>query len=205
MKKKGETAEELLARLEADPEFVADRSAREIAHLEREAVLRAAEAPVVAELRAAGYPVESVWDLVNTSSNYAEALPILVGHLSKPYPDAVRDGIARALAVPEANFAIDTLKRLYQAEKKGRAKDGLAVALAAVAQQRDEAEIIRLARDTKNGSSRLLLLRALARFADAKARATLMELGSDPELYKEAQLILRRLKRRDRSSGKPNR
>jgi len=202
--KRRETAEELLARLEADPKFVADRAARENAHQRLEAELRVAEAPVIAELQAAGYPVQSVWDLVNTTSSYAEALPILVGHLSKPYPDAIRDGIARALAVPEANFAMSTLKRLYEAEKNTRVKAGLAVALAGVAQERDKAEIISLARDATNGPTRVLLLRALERFADTKARAALMELGSDPDLRKEVPVILRRLKRRRRSSGTSN-
>jgi hypothetical protein len=47
-----------------------------------------AETPVVADLRAAGINVESVWDLVNDKDTYAPALPILLNHLQRSYPDA---------------------------------------------------------------------------------------------------------------------
>jgi len=54
------------------------------------------------ELSRAGLRIKSVWDLVNTSASYPEAIPALVKHLSRPYHHRNKEGIVRALAVKEA-------------------------------------------------------------------------------------------------------
>jgi len=195
MTKKKITAAELMAKLNADPEFVAKRASEEEERLKREAEYRRAEAPLVDELQAAGYQVQSAWDLVNTPGSYPPAVPILLAHLPRPYPAAVREGIARALAVREASCGWDVLTRLYRNEHEVRVKDGLAVAIAAASNDELITDVIALARDTSQGPSRLLLLGALERSADPRARAALMDLGTDPDLTKEIQVILRRLKR----------
>src|SRR5262252_3641971 len=96
------TAEALLKQLHADPEWVAAREQEDRIRAERAAQLRAAEAPVILALRDVGVEVDSVWDLVNTSRPYPEAIAVLVDQVRKPYPDKVSEGIGRALAVPEA-------------------------------------------------------------------------------------------------------
>ena len=194
-KKKQITAAELMVQLSADPEFVARRARDEEERERRAAEWRRAESALVDELRAAGYSVESAWDLVNTDTPYVSALPILLDHLSRPYPDAVREGIARALAVPGARFGWDVLVQQYTDEEDGRAKDGLAVALAAAADEDVIGDVISLARQTKHGPSRLLLLRALERSANPRARAALADLKADPELTKEIRVISSRIKR----------
>jgi hypothetical protein len=199
MTKKQITAAELMAKLNADPEFVAKRARDEEERQKREAEYQRAEAPLVDELRAAGFEVQSAWDLVNTPGSYPKAVPILFSHLSRPYPAAVREGIARALAVPEAKVAgWDVLVRLYRAEPEARVRSGLAAAIAAAADDELIGDVIALAKDTRHGSSRLLLLSVLERSRDPRARAALMDLGTDPELKKEIQVILRRLKRAKR-------
>jgi len=197
-KKKPVSAAELMARLNSDPEFVAKRAQEEAERQARAAEWRRAETPLVEELRAAGFAVDSAWDLVNTSAPYPDALPILVDHLQRAYPSRVREGIARALAVPQSKFAWDVLTRLYLYEGERDAKDGLAVAISAVADDEVIDEVLALVRDERNGASRILLLSALERSEDPRARAALMELGTDRELKKEIQLILRRLKKRKR-------
>jgi hypothetical protein len=98
---------------------------------------------------------------------YPDALPILLEHLGRPYPDRVREGIARALAVRDAKFGWEALTRVYRHEEAGTdAKDGLAAAIAAVADDEVIDQVIGLARDATHGDSRLLLLRALARSKD---------------------------------------
>lgn len=196
--KKRTTAAELMARLNADPEFVTQRAHREAEHQKRETEHRRAEAPLVQELQAAGFSVESVWDLVNTATPYPAALPILLDHLQRTYPGPVREGIARALAVRDAVFGFDVLTRLYHEERETRPKDGLAVAIAATADDRHIDDVIALARDARHGPSRLLLLSALKRSTLPRARATLIDLGTDPELKKEVQIILNSLKRTKR-------
>ena len=199
MTKKKITAAELMAKLNADPEFVAKRAREEEARLKREAEYRLAEAPLVDELRAAGFQVQSAWDLVNTPGSYPKAVPILPAHLPRPYPAAVREGIARALAVRETKApGWNVLTSLYVDEPEDRVRSGLAAAIAAASDDEVIGDVIALARDARHGSSRLLLLSALERSADPRARAALMDLGTDPDLTKEIQVILRRLKRAKR-------
>jgi HEAT repeat protein len=157
----------------------------------RAAEWRRAEAPLVEELREAGLAVESAWDLVNTSTPYPAALPILLEHLDRPYPDRVREGIARALGVRDARFAWDTLARLYRDEPAGTdAKHGLAVALAGASDDDVVDQLISLAKDETHGDSRLLLLRALVRSKTPQASTALQEFTEDPALSKEASSLL---------------
>lgn len=198
-KKKKITAGELLAELNASPEFVAREAAAEAERKKRVAEYRRAEVPVIEALREAGVAVQSVWDLVNTSASYATVIPVLLDHLQRDYPPPVREGIARALAVPEARSAWRILTRLYRQERDERVQDGLAVALAGAADDSVLNDIIELSRDRDRGPSRLLLLDALARSADPAAWDVLTELKDDPELKKEVAVILRRRQRRRRT------
>ena len=59
---------------------------------------RGRKCPLVEALAQCGCVVKSVWDLVSSKAPYPAAIPVLLEHLSKPYPDRVREGIARALA-----------------------------------------------------------------------------------------------------------
>lgn len=199
MTKKRINAAELMAKLNADPKFVAKRAREEEERLVREAEYRRAEAPLVDELRAVGFQVQSAWDLVNTPGSYPKAVPILLAHLPRPYPAAVREGIARALAVRETKGpGWNVLTRLYIGEPEDRVRSGLAAAIAAAADDEVIDQVIALARDARLGLSRLLLLSALERSADPRARAALMDLVDDPGLTKEIRAILRRLKRTER-------
>lgn len=190
------TAEELIRRLEADPEWVAKRDAREAEREALEAALAVAERPLVSDLRAAGFVVSSVWDLVNTSARYDAALTVLTSHLSRPYPDAIIDGIARALAVPAAEPLVwDAMASLFrQVPLKSRAKRGAAVALANMASERTIQEVVKFARDDGHGTVRVLLVSALARFSGPDVENALRHLLKDPEIGKGVRLELRRLR-----------
>lgn len=192
-KRKGMTLAEHDALLKAEGrygEMMAARRRHEEELERKEAEWREAEAPLVDELRKVGYTVSSAWDLVNTSTPYPNAIPILLEHLKRSYPDRVREGIARALAVPDAMFAWDELAHLYRNEPNDTdAKDGLAVAISATADDRVIADLIALARDDKHGESRVLLLDALAKSRAPEARRAIDELRSDPQLATELERI----------------
>ena len=190
------TAAELLAQLNADPAYVA-RKRQQDEHFRRlrEEYDRAQE-PLIDELRTAQVPVKSVWDLVNQRNVYPQSLPILLEHLRRPYPDAIRDGIARALAVPDARFAWPSLVAQYRVETGDRTRSGLAVALSNIADDTVMEELIELAGDRNQGVSRVLLLDALRRSHLPQAREALTEFAADPLLVKEARRVLRRLDRR---------
>jgi hypothetical protein len=197
------SAAELIAKLNSDPEFVARRTTEEAEREKRDAEYARAEAPLVQELRAAGRAVDSAWDLVNTPGTYPELIPILLAHVARPYPAAVREGIARALAVRESSCGWSLLSQLYRQESVERVKDGLAVALAAASNDELLGDLIALVRDRANGPSRLLLLRALDRTKDPRGKETLIHLSQDPDLEKEIEVILRR--RSKRSGKQPHR
>ena len=193
------TAEEALRLLESDPEWVAARQREDREQARKLAEWQAAETPLVKELRAAGFEVDSAWDLVNTSTPYPEALPILLEHVGRQYPDRVREGIARALAVRDARFGWDRLRQLYEQEPPGTdAKHGLAVALAGAADEGLVDEVFVLAGDARHGESRGLLLGALERSRDPRVPDMLEQLGEDPELAIEVGEIFKRRERRRR-------
>jgi hypothetical protein len=185
------TAGEFLAKLENDADFVARREEQNRAAEAKAEALRIDEAPLVTDLRAAGYDVTSVWDLVNSSSNYVGAIPILLSHLARSYSSPTREGIARALGIRDAIDEWPVLRGRYENEGDLRVRDGLAAALSAIANDSVIDSVIALIQDSANGPSRVLLLRALAKSKAPRARETLMALRSDPFLDKEAKFLLR--------------
>ncbi|MEA3044450.1 MAG: hypothetical protein QOH47_2288 [Sphingomonadales bacterium] len=180
------TAAELLAKLEADPEYLRRRDEKDAELAAKAARWRVEEAPLLADLRLVGWNVDSAWDLVNTRTPYPEAIPVLLDHLRRPYSDRVRDGIARALAVPDARHAWPSLVAEYRAAPlDSEVKDGLAIAVAQTSSNAVLEQLITLAFDRSLGGSRLFLLRPLRRSRQPTAKLALAELADDPELAKE--------------------
>jgi hypothetical protein len=196
-KEKYVTAAEALARLQSDPEWVAKRAQEEAERQRLAAETRRAEGDLVSDLRAAGFVLDSVWDLVNTASPYPAAIPILLEHFPRSYPGRVREGIARALAVREAKQYWQRLLNWFRSEHDRHAKDGLAVALGVLADDEHFDDVVQIVRDTAHGTSRAFLLRALEHSSRAAARTTLEQLADDPELMKEVRVILKRRKCED--------
>jgi len=174
---------------------------------ERSVRLRAEEEPMLADLRGTGFDVESVWDLVNTSTPYPSAIPVLLKHLTRGYSDRISEGIARALAVPDARNAWPLLVAEYQKAPTGEengvrlgAKSGLAAALSAIATDGVIEELVTLVKDRTNGSSRLLLLNGLRKSKSSIAKTAIDELASDPELEKEIASWSRKGKRKQQGN-----
>lgn len=196
------TAAELMAELNQDPQFVERRRQQEQARQREEADLRRAQQPLLDELRSVGLAVQSVWDLVNTATPYPAAVPILLRHLQLPYPDRVREGVARALAVPEARSSWNILVEQFRRDEDRAglgAKAGLAAAIAAVADDDVLDDVIELLTNPQHGQSRLLLVTAVARSSLPRARRVLSALSNDPALADEIQRALRRPGRRRRA------
>ena len=106
MKSKPVSAADLMSRLQSDPEWVRENTKREVrrkaAAEQRRQELRPEEMPILAELAAVGTKVDSIWDIVNAKWPYPAAIPVLAAHLQRTHHPVLRDGIARALTVPEA-------------------------------------------------------------------------------------------------------
>ncbi len=103
------SADDLLRELEADPAWQRERDARANALAHREAELAEDERELVTDIRAIGYDIDSVYDLVNNTPHpllhrrfvgpYPHAYPVLVRHLSIPHARPIREGIVRALTI----------------------------------------------------------------------------------------------------------
>jgi hypothetical protein len=103
---KSMSAAELMGRLGSNPDWVrrnAEREAqRETAATRMREKMMPEESPIVAELSSIGINVSSVWELVNAKWSYPAAIPILTTYLQQVHHPVLREGIARALTVPEA-------------------------------------------------------------------------------------------------------
>lgn len=198
-------AAEAMAILNADPEYQAMWRTRD-ARLQQELQERARiEQPLVDDLNAAGFFVKSVWDLVNTSSPYPRALPILLDHLQRDYPEEVLNGIARAMAVRESKFAWQTLLRLFRAQFGQSSpwgfKDGLAAALSAIADDELMPDVIELFQQPRHGEYRIYFVRTLKRSKHPNAKAALEAGRLDPQLVKEIVAVVDGPKRRRAAKG----
>lgn len=188
------TAAEFLAELASDDEYMKARKAKDEELEKRNAEWAAAEVPLVGALRAAGLDVFSVWDLVNTTESYPEAIPILFEHLHRPYPERIVEGILRALAVPESRSRWNELRNYFETaptQVTGGLRWAAGCALGAAANDDVIADVLRLASDPKYGFDRAALLPALARSDDARAKMLLHRLRDDPVLAKEVKKLRR--------------
>ena len=181
------TAEELMGQLEADPVWVAHRDARDRVRAEREQQSQRDQVDLLTDLAAVGITVANVWDLVNTATPYPRALPVLLDHLLRAYPDRTRDGVARALAVKEARpIAWDTLVRLIRSKSlPEETASGVMIAVCAMAGSADVPVLIDLLGDRSIGRTRVHLVRKLMRSKRPEARQALLHHRADPDLQKE--------------------
>lgn len=203
-KRKPQSTSEFLASLANDPEYQERiRQRDEKIRIESERLARA-QAPLVAELRAAGADIQSVWDLINTKRRYPELVPILLAHLDKNYPDRVREGIARALSVREARMGWDKLVRAYLEDPSptdyvqgvSQVKWALHLAIASAGDVSVLDKLIRLAADRRHGQHRSFFVDTLAEIDDPRAEAALEELKDDPDLSEGYRRLAKKKARR---------
>jgi hypothetical protein len=200
------TAREALSMLERDPEYVAMRNRQEAGMLARAAAMKAEQEELSRDLARVGVHVESAWTLASTRADYAQALPVLLDHVVRPYSDRVRSGIAYALALPTAEPMLDELVTLYrEAPSDGEFKVALARAIAEAGKRRHLHRLVELLREKEHGTSRSQLLRPLQRMKGPEIEALLDELIQDPDLeprisdWRKSQA--KRSKRQTKSQG----
>jgi hypothetical protein len=106
-----------MARLEADPHWRAERDRREADVAAGAVELQADETALVRRIRAVGYDIDSVWDLVNNAPHaflarrfvgpYERAYPLLIEHLGIRHHPRIREGIIRALTVRDGGLQVE--------------------------------------------------------------------------------------------------
>jgi hypothetical protein len=174
-----------MARLEADPEWVARRAEREARHAASVAQLRVEMEPEAAPLRrdlaAIGLPVASVWDLVNMSAPYPKAVPILLRHLATARHPVQREGLARALTVQEAEgVAGPPILRELKNEEHPDTRWAFANALTIVATPAEADDIAALVDDPNFEDVRDRLAQALKNVRRARRSRLAGKAGKNP-------------------------
>ena len=192
------TAGELMDQLANDPEFQARERAEEEKRVARRRELNLAQRPLVADLKEVGAPVtESVYDLVNTSEPYPQALPVLVRHLeARGYPPVIMEGIGRALAVRDAIGYWDRLRACYENAQSEPEQDGVAIALRACATADHVDDLIELLTDDTQGEVRVFFVKTLGKLGGERGRRVIESLVDDPVVGKEATAFVTRARKR---------
>jgi len=200
MRKHSMTLDEHEAQLKAEGRYEAVKARHQRQEAERQkrvAQWRKAEKPLVDELNAKGLAVATVWDLVNSKIRYSAVIPILLSHLTRPYPERVREGIARSLAVPESIVGWKILLNAFRDEKNYSTtgpKWALALALGAAGTDDVLDDIFPLLQDKDLGRNRVPLLPMLGRSRNPQARVVLNALQDDETIGNEVKKVLRRLR-----------
>jgi len=159
--------------------------------------------PLFEELAEVGIRIESVWDLVNTSASYPEAVPILVRHLSEPYHQRNTEGIVRALAVKEAKgIANRAILEAYLRTPKERSDNPgtyyfrwtFGNTMKVIVTEGDLDDLIEIVLDETNGDSRDSFVEALAKLKSPRVLEVLKQLVSDKSklVSQAAQKALKR-------------
>lgn len=169
---------------------------------------RADEAPLRAELAAAGFPVETVRDFVQKRNGptiadterfpfgrYEAAIPILLRWLPRIENQVVKGWVIRALSVPWAGP--DVIAALALELRRPDLSDGnrfaAGDALATILGKSDVDTLRDLAADERNGRGRTMIVLRLASIRDSRLPPLLMRLLADETVAAEAVTVLGKL------------
>jgi hypothetical protein len=193
------TATELMAgkarRLDEDPTYRAEverQEAERQARVDRE---RQAEQPLVEDLRRLGLNVNSVWDLHKVPDSRPRAIPVLLDHITRDYPDGVLMGIGAGLDDRSAHAWWGELRGLLRGASRDVVRDRAASALAACATRENYDDLLSFMADEGLGAARVYFVRPVNRIGNkispGQGRSVLEALTDDAVLGKEATAVLK--------------
>ena len=192
-RKRPVTADELIARLESEPAWVARQENWRVEQRKRIEEYERDAKDLVSDLAAAGFQVTAVSDLYNFGYAYRPVIPILLRWLPRINNLRVKEGIVRALtdgaAKPLAapllieEFRTVTCPKGVTEVQLAHYKASVANGLSVVADDLVFEEIVDLIQDRRHGWSRAPLAIALQRMKNPAATDILMGvLDEDPDL-----------------------
>ena len=199
-KNKGQrqTAAQLLGQLAADARYRQQHEGRQRQRAIAEAMLAEDEETLVADLENAGVAVDSVWDLVNADYAYADAIPVLLRHLQLRHHLRTREGIVRALTVPEARgVAFPVLYEQFLATssaQEAELKWLLGAALAEATTSETASVVRQLLTDKDHGKAREMLVPALQWLAPGERDDAIQALSGDPDIGKAIEALRSKLR-----------
>lgn len=192
------SAADLMRELQKDPEYVARTQQRERQQQENIASHRHAMEPLLKELAAKGFRVNSLVELRERGANYSAAVPVLLQWLPPMSDRHAKDDIVRTLSVPWAKPAaapvlIDEFKAANDPTGEGL-RWAIANGLTVVADDSVLEELLHFVQDKQYGKAREMLVVALGNMKDPRAVAVLMNLLDDEQVVGHAVMALGKLK-----------
>jgi len=153
-------------------------------------------------LREAGVAEASLWELLEAGRPYPEAIPALVDLLPRVVDPEIKDGIVRALSVPEAHpLAAGTLWNEFlmapvRTHREQQLKWAIGRALGVVCDDSTFGAVASILRNPSHGWTRTGLLCGLSRMPASRksAVALLLHLLEDPDCAADAVLVLARFR-----------
>jgi hypothetical protein len=196
---RGTPATDVMADLERrkreDPAF---RAELERAQAERTALAeqrRRACQPVFDDLLSVGVKLSDLYLLYKQPESYPLAIPVLLDHLERDYPERVLQDIGNALPFKPAPSWWDDFKRLYVTTESDAVRDRLAASMSGSARRAHYNDLLAFIQNESLGSSRIYFLRPINRIGNRMAagegRAVIETVAEDPVLGKEATAILK--------------
>lgn len=150
------------------------------------------------ELADVGIDIVTIWDLVNTKSKYPKAIPILIKHLQLNYSDRVKEGIVRALTVPEAKGLVVPLllkEYLQLPNDKENLKWVIGNAVNVTITKNEVVDIFPIVLNKENGLSRQMFVAALGKIKADNVKEVLLRLVNDDDkvIRDEAKKALKKI------------
>jgi hypothetical protein len=156
-------------------------------------------AAVVVRLRERGLEIDDLWDLVNGPNEpYVDHLPALLEELGSASHVRVREGLVRALSIPQARGVasgplLREMRRATAAGEPDTYRWVIGNALRMVATARDRAELEEIALDDAHGTGRQGAVEALARLpASSRTAAVVARALADERLAPFALKVIAR-------------
>jgi len=187
--------EEKARLMREDPDYRARAEQFEAELQERVLKEREASQPVLDDLRAIGIDVPSVWDLYKFPDARPKAIPVLLRHIARDYPDRVLEGIGQGLDDKASRAWWADLRTILRNTQHPVVRDRVACALASCAAREHYEDLLSFLREDALGVSRIYFLRPINRIGNrisaGEGLAVIESVADDPVLGKEAAAILK--------------
>jgi hypothetical protein len=162
---------------------------------ERARLNRVAEQPVVADLRAIGLDLDTVWDLDKIPDSRPRAIPVLLKHLALDYPDRVLEGIGVGLNHRSVRAWWEDLREMMLNTEHDVVRDRTAAALSDCATREHYEDLLAFLGNDGLGECRIYFVRPINKIGNrikaGQGRAVIESVADDPVLGKEATAVLK--------------
>lgn len=150
------------------------------------------------ELQKVGIIIDDIYDLVNTSIPYPEAIPILINAIEKGLSDKILiEGIIRSLAVKEVRGLCNKvlIKEFYRIPKENTfLLWAIGNTMDVVICQEDVDDIIEIIKKKEYGVSRQMFVYALRKVNAEKSENVLIDLLDDTDVVAHVIPVLGKMK-----------